>query len=103
MTIKKSNWAEELKGVYLILMNNYPDIVHKCKAWEDEPYQKTLDCDDVYQWYIADIDDRTAEKIKERTMGEIEFYYSDLLDQWILPVLHFGTPWAGVPVKVKED
>lgn len=101
MTIKQSSWGAELKNIKLILCNNYPDIVQKMRAYEDAPYEKTLD-DEVFQWYIADIDSITVERIKERTMGEIEFYYSDVLDNWILPVMHFGTPWDGVGVKVKE-
>lgn len=101
MTIKTSNWGEELKNIHLILINNYPDIVQKLHRYEDPPYEKTID-DEVFQWYLADIDYYTAEKIKERTMGEIEFYYSDVLDNWVLPVMHFGTPWSGVQVKVKK-
>ncbi|MCM1323203.1 MAG: hypothetical protein NC218_03370 [Acetobacter sp.] len=106
--MKVSNWAEELKGIHLIIFNNYPDIIRKMHEFEDAPYKvlwpESEDEDvEVFQWFIADIDYVDAERLDKRTMGEIKFYYSDVLDLWILPVMHFGTPWTGVPVRVKEE
>lgn len=105
----ESNWADVLKDVDLVLFNEYPNIVSKLEAWDDEPmYADNIEededgyTDEVFQWYIAGISDSMKEYIEDITDGAIKFHWSELMGNYILPVHHFGTGWSCVPVEVKE-
>lgn len=53
---------------------------------------------DLYQFYA--ITSGGADYLKDKT-DEIVFY-SDLLDTYFWCITHFGTPWSGVNVTLKD-
>ncbi len=57
------------------------------------------DPDDVYQWYLIGSGD--ADYLKRHT-DELVFY-SDVLDEYLWGVTHFGTSWDGVSLDFHED
>jgi len=54
---------------------------------------------EIYQYFA--ITDGGADYLKHNT-NEIVLY-SDLLDTYFLGVTHFGTPWDGVDVTLKDN
>lgn len=90
-------------GCNLILCNNLPEI--DSSVWDNmrfEVYNEESDSyKDIYQWFITDLTEWQVEW-QEETF-DLQYTYSDLLDCYILCVLHFGTPWSGVECKVYSD
>lgn len=66
-----------------------------CDIW-NENHEKTEK--DIFQWYLISPSD--AEYLK-RTTDELVFY-SEVLDQYVWGVTHFGTAWDGVELEVKK-
>lgn len=46
---------------------------------------------EVYQWFITDLSESDA-RFKYETFG-LEYYYSEKLGCYIMPVYHLGTSW----------
>jgi hypothetical protein len=65
----------------------------QCDFAEDDVETK-----DIYQWYLIGSND--AEYLK-RTTDELVFY-SNVLDEYLWGVTHFGTPWDSVTLEIKE-
>lgn len=55
--------------------------------------EETEEYDEVYQWYIVNVDSWMLDKLKELNFNEIQLFYSDVLDEYILGVTHWGTSW----------
>lgn len=55
--------------------------------------EETEDYDEVYQWYIVNADSWAIEKLKELDFNGIQLFYSDVLENYILGVTHWGTSW----------
>lgn len=53
---------------------------------------------DIFQWYLISPND--AEYLKRAT-DELVFY-SEVLDEYVWGVTHFGTSWVGVKLEVKK-
>lgn len=60
---------------------------------EDEDYPDEYK--EIYQWYLIDPTD--AEYLKNNTDELI--FYSDVLDEYVWGVTHFGTPWESVTLE----
>lgn len=52
---------------------------------------------DIYQWYLISPSD--ADYMKRNTDELI--FYSDVLDEYVWGVTHFGTSWDGVTLEFK--
>lgn len=55
--------------------------------------EETEEYDEVYQWYIVNVDSWMLDKLKELNFNEIQLFYSDVLEEYILGVTHWGTSW----------
>lgn len=66
--------------------------------WNEEDEQ----FEEVYQFFLTDCNDRDVKFLTEHFSG-IHFGYSDVLDMYILCVIHYGTGWDYVPVDVLND
>lgn len=90
-------------GCNLVLCNNLPSI--DPSVWDNmrfDYYDEENDqFEEVFQWFITDLTDWQVEW-QEKTF-DLQYTYSDLLDCYILCVMHFGTAWAGVPCEVFSD
>ena len=58
---------------------------------EEEDYYE-----DIYQYFIIDLSQWELEDIKEKYNEELIICYSEMLDNYILCVNHFGTGWSYV-------
>ena len=91
-------------GERLVLCNNLPEI--DSSIWDN--LRGSLEDDegnsiDIYQWYILAASDFDIEYFEQTFRGGAVFSYSDLLDNWVMGVTHFGTHWSGVEVEVLRD
>ena len=69
----------------------------KCKELREE-YGEYPECEcEVYQWFIIDIDKFDCEELNKEF--DLEIFYSDVIDNYILPVYHFGTSWSIMGLK----
>lgn len=71
------------------------DMYHEPEEGED---QDDMDAKEIYQLYA--ISSNAADYLKRNT-NELVFY-SDDIDAYFWGITHFGTPWDGVDVEVKE-
>lgn len=96
-----------------ILCNNVPNIDEELffnvelgeVEEEDENGESVYDIE-FYQYFIVNIDTWRFEKYKEyleETKQESNFtiFYSEVLENYVLGVSHFGTSWTCVPTGVK--
>ena len=70
--------ADEEEKQYYETYDSYLD------AYEENRFQ-------VYQWFITDLTESEA-RFKYETFG-LEYYYSEKLECYIMPVYHLGTSW----------
>ena len=65
-------------------------------CYEHDDRSACYDCEgethEIYQWYLISPSD--ADYIKRNTDELI--FYSDVLDEYVWGVTHFGTSWSGV-------
>lgn len=54
--------------------------------------------DEIYQWYLISPSD--ADYLKRHTQELV--FYSEVLDEYVWGVTHFGTPWEGVSLDFVE-
>lgn len=95
-TITYAELAKRLDA--LKLFNKAPELdpdiwtgLENGEYWqEDGEYNK-----EVFQWYLISPTD--ADYIK-RNSDELIFY-SEVLDEYVWGVTHFGTPWDGVELE----
>lgn len=76
--------------------NIYDNIING-SLWYDEDNEEDDTIKDIFQWYLISPSD--AEYLKNT--DELVFY-SDVLDEYIWGVTHFGTPWDDVTLEIKE-
>ena len=55
--------------------------------------EETDEYEEVYQWYIVNVDSWMLDKLKELDFDGIQLFYSDVLEEYILGVTHWGTGW----------
>jgi hypothetical protein len=68
----------------------------KCDIWGEANHEKTQN--EIFQWYLISPSD--ADYLKNVT-DEVVFY-SDVLDEYVWGVTHFGTPWDNVELEVRQ-
>lgn len=76
--------------------NIYDNIING-SLWYDEDNEEDDTLKDIFQWYLISPSD--AEYLKNT--DELVFY-SDVLDEYVWGVTHFGTPWNSVTLEIKE-
>lgn len=82
----------------LILCNNIEDI--------DQGIYENIEIGEIdynyeiYQFYIIDIDTYTLEKLKKLNCNDVIIAYSNILDNYILMVDHYGTSWDYVMTSI---
>ena len=91
-------------GGSMVLCNKLPEI--DFSIWDN--LRGSLEDDEgndieIYQWYIIAASDFDIEYYEKTFRGGAVFSYSDLLDNWVMGVTHFGTPWDSVPIEVIRD
>lgn len=93
--------ASHWQNCSLILCNNLPEVD---QSVYDNMRFDYFDEDDnpleVYQWFITDLSASDVEWMEETF--DLHYTYSDLLDCFVLCVLHWGTSWDYVPCEVKS-
>ena len=63
----------------------------KCKEYITD-YGESPQCEcEPYQWFAIDISEFDVKKLNK--YYDMDIFYSDTLDMYILPVYHFGTSW----------
>ena len=105
-TTETISYAELAKRLDVVkLFNKAPELdeyiydgLENGDLWED-PQGEEIEGEQkqVFQWYLISISD--AEYLK-RTTDELIFY-SEVLDEFVWGVTHYGTPWESVEVEVK--
>lgn len=95
--MRKITYHDAVAGFSKVLCNNIPEVdpgifenSYGIKADKDGGI------DDIFQFFLTDI---ASEKIVEYLVKryELKFMYSDLLDNFVLCVDHFGTDWNTIP------
>lgn len=71
------------------------DNLDECKKFNYNDCE--YDYQDIYQWYLISPSD--AEYLKNVT-NELVFY-SEVLDEYVWGVTHFGTSWDGVELEIR--
>lgn len=104
-TITYKELADRLDAVFML--NKVPEIDEY--IWDnlengnayilDEDGNETDEMHEVFQWYL--ICQRDAEYLKDHT-DELVFY-SEVLDEYVWGVTHFGTSWEGVQLNFYKD
>lgn len=88
--LKLFNKAPELDvNIYDGLENG--SLYETEEGYEEEPKE-------IYQWYLISPSD--AEYIKRNTDELI--FYSDVLDEYVWGITHFGTSWDYVELEFKD-
>lgn len=86
----------------LILCNNISSIDDS--IWDNMRFNMYNENDDpieIYQYFLTSLSDSDVE-FMEKTF-DLHYTYSDLLDCYVLCVLHYGTAWDYVPCEVKSE
>lgn len=55
----------------------------------------------VYQWFLTDLTEMEA-KYKHEVFG-LEYYYSEKLEMYVMPVYHFGTSWRILSCPIYDE
>lgn len=103
MTTKTITYGELAKRLdALKLFNKAPELdenlydnITNGSLYEDDSFD---DPKEVYQWYLISPSD--AEYISRNTDELI--FYSDVLDEYVWGVTHFGTSWDYVELEFKD-
>ena len=91
----------------MILCNN---IVNYSDNWDlelNEEYdEETGEYIEIYQYYIVNVDTWRLEEYKKylqetNISSDINLWYDNELDVYILGVSHYGTSWDYVPTEIK--
>ena len=104
MTTTTINYAELAKRLDAVkLFNKAPELDQNIyEGLENGNLYWDTDDDDlqveIFQWYLISPND--ADYLK-RVTNELVFY-SDILDEYVWGVTHFGTPWDSVEVEINE-
>ena len=104
MTTTTISYAELAKRLDAIkLFNKAPELDQNIyEGLENGNLYWDTDDDDlqveVFQWYLITPSD--AEYLKSVTNELI--FYSDVLDEYVWGITHFGTPWDSVEVNINE-
>jgi hypothetical protein len=91
--LKLFNKAAELDQQIYDGLENGSLMVQNDDGTESENYK------DIFQWYLISPSD--AEYIKNNTDELI--FYSDVLDEYVWGVTHFGTSWDCVELEFGKD
>jgi hypothetical protein len=103
-TITYEELAKRLDA--LKLFNKAPELdpemlyegLENGSLWENEEDEENAEAKDVYQWYLISPSD--ADYMKRHTDELI--FYSEVLDEYVWGVTHFGTSWNGVELEFRE-
>lgn len=100
-TISYKELADRLGDVFLF--NKAPEL--DSEIWDglengtpflsDVSEDEDTEYKEVYQWYL--IKESDADYLKRNTDELI--FYSDVLDEYLWGVTHFGTPWESVTLE----
>lgn len=85
----------------LILCNNIPQIDPAVLEDSCLYNEETEEYEEVYQWFITSLTEWEKEW-QEKTFS-LHYIYSSVLDCYVLPVFHYGTPWESVPCEVLSE
>lgn len=96
-------YAELVKRLDVVkLFNKAPELDEDIYSGLENGDLATDDSNDyieIFQWYLIGAND--AEYLKDHTDELI--FYSDVLDEYVWGVTHFGTPWDSVNLEFKEN
>jgi len=107
MTTTTITYAELAKRLNAMkLFNKAPyldeelyDKIENGSLWENENNEDDDTLKEIYQFYLITPSD--AEYLKSVTDELI--FYSDILDEYVWGITHFGTPWDSVDVEINEN
>lgn len=107
MTTIKTTWGKVFENINIMMLNEYPNIVSKCGAYEElDQWDLYDDENDTYtevaQWYI--VKDYDVEWLKDYCPDIAEgIHYSETIRHYIMAVYHWGTPWSGVDTTMEVE
>jgi hypothetical protein len=93
-TTINTNWERLFRHVDLFLFNQAPYLDNKLLC-EVDPKGEVL------QWYLIKPSDK--DYVESLVCDSLSIVYSEILDEYVLPVCHWGTSWEDIPVKVMID
>lgn len=98
-------WEDLAQNYSLVLFNNCINLGRHqevLEEWlENHTCEHKEECDcEVFQWYAIAIGDLEAERLNEKY--NLDIFFSDYLQLYILPVYHYGTSWDYVDLNEIE-
>lgn len=98
-TTETITYAELVKRLGAVkLFNKAPELDENLyDELENGDFGGDDDAVEIYQWYLIDPND--AEYLKRNTDELI--FYSDVLDEYVWGITHYGTPWASVTLEMR--
>lgn len=98
----------------MIICNNIIEYSGNGSNWDlelgEEYDEETGEYIDIYQYYIVNVDTWRLEEYKKylqetNTPSDLNLWYDNELDVYILGVSHCGTSWGYVPteIEIKQD
>lgn len=103
------SWADLADNYDLILFNKmielndgevYNEYIENMDLSEytDEELQDGVQYNiEVFQWYLIGIDEYDVKYLNDNF--NLDIFYSDTLDNYVLPVTHYGTAWDMLALK----
>lgn len=93
-TVISTNWQRLFKNIDLFLFNKAPEL-------DEELWKLNSREGEVMQWYLIKPSDK--DYIESLAMDDLNITYSKVLDEYVLPVYHYGTSWEYVPIRIRVD
>lgn len=77
------------------LFNNAPKLSNYDFEFEigSDYNEETEEFDEIYQYYLIDVNQYTLEKLRELKNEDVTIAWSETLGEYVLFVKHYGTSW----------
>ena len=83
----------------LILCNNIVNI--DSNIFDNIAVGEIPEDSEIFQYFIIDIDEWTIEKLQNKKCYDVIIAYSEILENYVLMVDHFGTSWDYVMTDIE--
>lgn len=95
----KTNWERLFRRTNLFLFNKAPEIDKE--LWLKVAGDGGNADMEIFQWYLIHEGDK--DYVESLTGDRLGIVYSEVLDEYVLPVWHFGTGWEYVSIEIRVD
>lgn len=83
----------------LILCNNIVNIDNN--IFDNIAVGEIPEDSEIFQYFIIDVDEWTIEKLQNKKCYDVIIAYSEILENYVLMVDHFGTSWDYVMTDIE--